>query len=272
MLDIETEYFALWRDFANSASAQSDLVLRCDHDAIRRLDEKHLTRHHSWAEVLGDTLFGSETDGRLHLGLVPQPFIGNPLQASVIILLLNPGVSPADFHAEFTHAEFKEVLFKNLRGELWTTDHPFFFLDPQWAWTGGYTWWFKRLRGLIHALEDSCGGRPAAQKFVAQRIAAIELVPYHSQNRPRALGLLNSSELAKRLARRLLEKGKKLVVARQHDAWQLGKETTLQVHACPSGRSFSLPLKSEKRDTMGQVGAGDFILEALRAPQDVRGS
>jgi hypothetical protein len=54
----------------------------------------HLTIWRSWEEATQDPNFCEPGDSRLHLGLLPQPFFGNVREASIYVLLLNPGLGP----------------------------------------------------------------------------------------------------------------------------------------------------------------------------------
>ncbi|ODR88489.1 hypothetical protein A8M32_26190 [Sinorhizobium alkalisoli] len=70
------------------------------------------------------------------------------------------------------------------------------FLDPKWAWTSGFVWWENKLRDVarVIASERFNGhyGRALAdlsfiewyaeegKRLLSRRVAAIELVLYHS--------------------------------------------------------------------------------------------
>jgi hypothetical protein len=55
-------------------------------------------------------------------------------------------------------------------------------LDPRLAYTGGFMWWEKKLRGVLRhlATERFAGSYLKAMQHLSCRMAAIELVPYHS--------------------------------------------------------------------------------------------
>jgi hypothetical protein len=249
-----------WREFGQRAAQGEALTLPIDRDVISRWGEKAVSRHSTWADVIRDPCFGADVDRRLQIGLVPQPFMGNLEAAKVVIVLLNPGLGPADFHAEFEHPTFRAALLQNLRGELVHSQFPFLFLDPTWAWTGGYSWWYARLRRIIACFEEKAGSRREAQSFVARNIASLELVPYHSQKEPRGYPDLPSVGLAKRAAAALQHAGKKIVVVRGHQHWAL-PEVADQVLKCPPSRGVRFPLRESEE---GEHLAGDFIVQALR--------
>jgi hypothetical protein len=64
------------------------------------------------------------------LDVIPEPFIGNPDSAQVVLLGLNPGSSASDpaWHAR---EDFRTALFLNLRHKL--QDYPFYPLNPALA-------------------------------------------------------------------------------------------------------------------------------------------
>jgi hypothetical protein len=250
-----------WRDFGQRVAQGEPLTLPIDRDVISRWGEGAVAHHSTWSDVVRDPCFGAEVDRRLQIGLVPQPFMGNLEAAKVVIVLLNPGLGPADFHAEFEHPAFREALLQNLQGELTHSEFPFLFLDPTWAWTGGYSWWYARLRRIVACFENAQGSRRAAQSFVAQSIASLELVPYHSQKEPRGYLQLRSVGLATRAVAALQHAGKKIVVVRGHRHWAVQGPAD-QVFECPRSPGVRFPLKDSEQ---GEPLAGDFIVQALTA-------
>lgn len=248
-----------WRDFGRGVAQGEALTLPMDREVISHWGERDVCHHATWSDVIRDPCFGSDVDRRLQLGLVPQPFMGDLNAAKVVIVLLNPGLGAADFHAEFAHPAFRQALLQNLRGELAGSEFPFPFLDPTWAWTGGYSWWFNRLRRIVACFEKAQGSRRAAQSFVAKNIASLELVPYHSQKEPRGYLRLPSVGLATRAAAALQRAGKKIVVVRGHRHWAVQGPAD-QVFECPRSPGVRFPLKESEQ---GNPMAGDFIVQAL---------
>jgi hypothetical protein len=108
---------------------------------------------------------------KLVLESVPEPFIGNPRLAKVVLLLLNPGHKPEDPHAH-RDPVFKAALFRNLRQEV--HDYPFYPLNPALSWTPSAKWWTPRLRDL----KAASGLSPAE---LSGKLLAIEWFPYHSK-------------------------------------------------------------------------------------------
>lgn len=257
MADDLRVFLNAWRNVGQGAS----LVLPQDQLMIDQWKPNTFAWHRTWDDVITDPQFGSDKDSRLQLGLVPQPFMGDLEAAKVVVLLLNPGLAPADFHAEFEHPAFRDALLQNLRGELRDTEFPFLFLDPAWSWTGGYAWCYRRLRRIIACFEKPLGSRRAAQSFVAKNIAFLELIPYHSKDKPANFRQLKSVALAISAAATLRRMGKKIVIARAHEHWGL-EESAGHVCNCPKSRGVNFPLTKPKT---GTPLVGDFIVQALRS-------
>lgn len=167
-----TSFLEAWAAFD---SGKAPYVLKGDEDLLRRPDA--FVVHPGWAEYArsGDIDLGE--DRRYHLGLLPQPFHGKVRTASVYVLLLNPGLNPGDYFAEARQPEFRAALAKQLR----TADEPFLFLQERFAWHPGFAWWFGKLARTIEAYSVAAQVKPAEGRLrFADRLAAIELVPYHS--------------------------------------------------------------------------------------------
>ena len=98
-------------------------VLECDSWKPR------VVKHRSWGDATGAPDFCLPGDKRLHLGLIPVPFIGDMMNASIYILMINPGLGPADYF-EYEVPSFQQALRDNLRQEHKPGVMPFLFLDP----------------------------------------------------------------------------------------------------------------------------------------------
>ena len=62
--------------------------------------------HRSWQEASQAPDFSEPGDRKLHLGLLPQPFFGDVQNASIYVLLLNPGIGPSDYYGEYEVPEY----------------------------------------------------------------------------------------------------------------------------------------------------------------------
>src|SRR5262249_22261923 len=131
--------------------AQSPYVLDIDRVSLDAYNALHLNDHKIAVESL------------------PEPFIGNPQAAKVVLLSLNPGHSEED---ERTHADpnFRQAIKRNLSHE--PQDCPFYGLNPQFAWTGCGRWWRTHTRWLHDA--------GLSWEAIAEGLLVIEWFPYHS--------------------------------------------------------------------------------------------
>lgn len=175
-------------------------------------------------------LFGAE-DSRFHLSLLPSPYAGDLERAQVFVLMLNPGLGLSDYLADSdpNHSNWQR---KMLRQDLGTTEFPFISLNPDFCWTGGFNWWEKKLRPVLQVIanEKFDGRYYEAMKFLSQRLASIELVPYHSRNfrAHKLISRLQSANsaldyVAGDLVPRALKGEIALIATRQAREWNLPK-------------------------------------------------
>lgn len=185
----------------------------------------------SWQAAHESQDFCAPRDTRLHLGLIPTPFVGNMRRASVYVLLLNPGLGPQDYFGEYEVRDFRAALLANLRQDF-RDGEPFLFLDPRYAWHGGFGWWHGKLAFVMERLAERWQVPFAeARKRLASQLACVELLPYHSatfRNRSRWLRDLPSVSLARNFAltaimARVRSGDAIAVVTRQSRVWGLPK-------------------------------------------------
>lgn len=106
---------------------------------------------------------------RLELASLPDPYVGDPTRARVVLLALNPGHDEEDVVHQ-RRPGYEAHLRRTLHHE--EADCPFYLLDPRWSGHPGQRWWSTRLRVLI----ERCG-----LKRVCRHLAVIEWFPYHSR-------------------------------------------------------------------------------------------
>ena len=141
---------------------------------------KHIITYRSWQEAFLAPYFCAPGDKKLHLGLLPQPFFGDVRNATIYILLLNPGLGPSDYFGEYEVPQYRAALLANLQQHSQSA-FPFLFLDPQFSWHGGFNWWHGKLARVIQCLAEARGISFAeARSYLASIIASVELLPYHS--------------------------------------------------------------------------------------------
>ena len=146
---------------------------------------------------------------KVNVESVPEPFIGNPQSARVVLLNLNPGDSDDDKKAH-SDAAFRNAMDRNLRHER--QEYPFYPLNPKFEQTACGVWWQEHTRELLNA------GLDCAR--VAKRLLVIEWFPYHSKEfsssskRP-----CPSQGYSFQLALKMLDKNKLIVGMRSKKRW-----------------------------------------------------
>jgi hypothetical protein len=225
-------------------------VLEADRPHLETAKSRNaITQWSNWPRYLADENFGERGDTNLHLGLIPQPFIGNIKTAKIYILLLNPGLGPHDYFGEFKVRTFKNSLLNNLKQDFSQSDYPFMFLDPQYSWHGGFQRWNGKLAGVIEALAKHQGGSLAgARNQLSRDLASIELLPYHSGSFRDHGGWLNglpSVQLARDFVRTwVLPKVKTgraiVVVTRKVSLWGISSQKGVVVYKPQEARSAHL--------------------------------
>ena len=146
--------------------------------------------HNNWNDYISDPDFWAPPDKRFHPSLLPIPFVGNLKNASVYLLMLNPGFGPHDYFGEYAVSEYREALKSNIRQQ---PNCSFLFLDPRYSWHGGYDYWHKKLQKSISEFADKTNiSYGNAQCYFKSQIAALELVPYHSSKFALTKGVQNN--------------------------------------------------------------------------------
>jgi hypothetical protein len=218
-----------WNDWREDAAPH---VLAQDEPVLRGHKKRSVVL--TWQEAYRLPEFGRPGDRRLHLGLLPQPFCGDVENASIYVLMLNPGIGWQDYYGEYNVPEYREALLKALRQDFAADDIPFHFLDPQFSWHGGFGWWHGKLVRLIEQLAKNWETPFAeARARLGRQLASIELVPYHSEGFSNAGGLakkLPSAKLAVEFVNEVVlpkvRDGRAIVtVARKAKVWGLKEES-----------------------------------------------
>jgi hypothetical protein len=182
------------------------------------LPETKMVKRSSHDEYVMHEEFSDHHTGHFHTGLLPVPFHGYLETADIFICLTNPGLNILDYYTEGTG--YRDLLLKNLKQDLRTERCPFSPLDPKWHWTAGGQWWNRLFREIIAAFrEKKKVSHAEAASIISRRIAALELIPYHSTDSSHVAALakrLKSTALAKKYLRDVVipkaEKGDALVV------------------------------------------------------------
>ncbi|MDA2928494.1 hypothetical protein MYX84_00875 [Acidobacteria bacterium AH-259-O06] len=187
----------------------------------------HFMKHATARDYFG---YKAELD-KLHLGLIPIPYMGNLRRASIFILMLNPGFRPQNYFAE-ADPNFKKALIKNLYQRNQNKDFPFVTLDPRLAWQSDY-WPRKFERILKELIEKKKITYREALRVIANKVACLQYAPYHSKSGlPRALPTLAStSKILEHVHEVILPKvetGNALVIVmRKSRAWGLPRHRNI---------------------------------------------
>jgi len=266
-----------WR---NLLLTQPPFVLPADLEALGSHGQHHVVLS-SYEEYLAECL-DKPDDQRLHLGLVPQPYFGDVASADVFILMLNPGMHADAYFSEYSAPGYRVALIDNLRQNP-GREFPLLFLDPQFAWTSGATYFRGRLEWIARALARLKGySYREGLSEVARRVSILQLVPYHSTSfgiPSRLVDRLTSSAMARAFVHEaLLPRSDALtIVTRQSTWWGLeervdrvvcySRSETRAAHLSPGsrgGRALAkhFGLMQRRRDpTLGAGGDGSGAKE-----------
>lgn len=232
----------------NISLESSPFVLREDEPEIAG----SISQYRSHDEFIASPTFGDRKDTSLHVGLLPVPYIGYLARASVFILLLNPGLSPGDYFAEHQIPGFRAAHIRNLRQENADDAFPFLFLNPRFACHPGFEYWQSKFHNIAQALQGKKGSSyQDALRSLAQNLACLELVPYHSKSFGvgRLVKRLPSTKLMCEyvqdiLLPRVQSYDATIVVTRGAQYWNLPKHPNIIVYEGRETRSAHLTLKS----------------------------
>lgn len=171
--------------------------------------KNHYVDIKSYKDLIKHEDFGIIKNG-LHLNLIPQPYTGDITNATIYILLLNPGFSILDYIVE-SKKEIREDIIKSTRQEFDANeDYPMMWLNPKYLWTDGGQWIESKLKWLIEyvIIEKKCT-YVEALKHVSKKVAILELVPYHSKTfglKKKELGLESAKMMRKFVSDFLVKK------------------------------------------------------------------
>lgn len=240
-----TQAWAEWSSSTPPFALESDKAVL----SLERSQAFIAPTYTKWKDVHTQPELGKPGDNKLQLGILPHPFCGDVLNAEIYLLMLNPGYGPHDYFAELEIPEYREASLKNLRQEFDEDGYPFYLLNPKFAWSGGYIWWHKKLAYIIEETSKKTGMSYAdSRKRLSQKIANIELVPYHSTSFRDPVGWTEKLESAK-LAREFVNEyvlpkvkrgGATLIVTRKVREWNLPEHENIVAYSNGEARSAHL--------------------------------
>lgn len=114
---------------------------------------------------------------KINLSLLPDPFVGNPRDAEVIFLQLNPGMTVFPGIAENNEEKMyktSKLFFEACRDNFCRNkmEYPFFYLNPDFLLSAGFVYWSDKLRYFLNSKKD--------YERISKKICCIEYFPYHS--------------------------------------------------------------------------------------------
>jgi len=220
--------------------------------AVLSIKAKHVDMQAvSFGEYVRSQRFGAANDHRLRLSLLPQPYAGDLARADIIFLHLNPGLSHTDYYGEDRVPEFRRRLEATLHQCLDGEEFPFLWLDPALCWHGGCAYWEGKLRGVAQVIAQmQFGGNYLdALRALSNRIALVQLVPYHSSKfvAHQMIDDLESVKVVKEYFREELlpsaQKGEKtVVVLRRSSDWGAPGSSKGELVVYPPTLALGVPL------------------------------
>jgi hypothetical protein len=156
--------------------------------------------------------------GQFRLELGAMPFVGNIQQASIFLMMINPGVSWNDY-VDRNNILTATLFAQNKRQEVSTC----LALEPNAA-QGWSSYYLRTIFGsVLRAYKGSEYER--ARTFLSANLAILELVPYFSQNVALIDQLnldqeLETAKLARSAAQELAKNPNNLMITR----WKRGEE------------------------------------------------
>jgi len=152
-----------------------------------------------------NTKFAEDSPFKVHLCVLPEPFLGRP-DAPVVLLNLNPGWNKDKDPINHSRPDFIKRNHENLLHM--PSDYSFYLLDPSLK-PNRTDWWEQRLRALIKAV---------GLKAVAQNVFCIEYFPYHSKKYKKCRPL-PSQDYTFALVRAAVERNAVIMLMRGKKRW-----------------------------------------------------
>ena len=148
---------------------------------------------------------------KLHLELLPEPFVGNP-KASIYLLNLNPGFSEENGEEHKKNKKLRECIFKNNNQNYKHQKYPFYWLDPDLKKTSGGNWWRKKIKQPLKEIGND--------ELVSKKIFCLEYFPYHSEKFKELKSIpIESKEYTFSLIEKAIKAEKIIIIMRAKKKW-----------------------------------------------------
>lgn len=150
---------------------------------------------------------------KIQTELLPEPIIGNPETAKVILLALNPGFKDGEWGENYWHKdiEFRKLISDNI--ELKFSDYPYYYLndDKRFENTPGHIWSKRIFKELINELNNN--------KCLSTKVCLIQYHGYHSKRYKNLGKILPSQEETFSLIRNAMTNKIPIVIMRSKKIW-----------------------------------------------------
>ena len=124
--------------------------------------------------------------------------------------------------------DFRRQKIRTIAQDLKDVEFPFMWLDPEYCWHSGFVYWERKLRDVIRQIARAKFHNRYldALRDVSQRLAHVELVPYHSSafSAHSIIDDLPSVHAARRFVREMLASSggnKTFILTRARAQWAL---------------------------------------------------
>lgn len=202
---------------------------------ILKSDLKVLNRYGTVPEDLG-----------FRLEVPPVPYVGTLDKTKVVLLCLNPGFKEETDLGRMGKVEYEE----NIKTLTFSSNTPFYYLNPILAGSGGYEWWSKILRSFIAAY---------GMKTISEKIMCIQYLGYHSIRFRRPPYVLPSQYFSFNLVRKAILNKMPIVIMRSKKLW-LESVPELENYPYIELRNYRRPFLTKNNIKNGNF---DSLLNAL---------
>lgn len=191
----------------------------------------------------------ASADRRIETDLLPEPYVGR-LDAPIVLLLLNPGVSDEDF-ALHRRAAFRARVRACHRQK--PTAYANYYLAP--AITGpGAKWVTRVMRPLLVEF---------GAKAVANCVTLLEYFPYHARKFAHRSVRIPSQDFTFDLLRSAISRDAAIFITRGEDDWQAAVPELLDYPRAFTTRSKQNVVVSPNNCPVGYAVAHFALLQAV---------
>ncbi|MDP2216974.1 MAG: hypothetical protein Q8J68_06815 [Methanolobus sp.] len=198
--NLVTDYVSYWKQMTDLRQSEAPFI----HPADKSYFQENIDK---WFLRKDLVHYNDITDStKIHLDLLPAPYIGDIMNAKVVIFMGNPGVDnpklklqPAEYEDHYNNSLVWDALVATLHQDFSSDkmmNYPYFFFNPQLSHTAGGRYDTTMYRRLIEDI-DSKGldGR----RLLAKNICKFQLFPYHSARKPSIKLVKNTPSYKKNL-------------------------------------------------------------------------